>query len=120
MGKAFEYNYFTVFSHYAKGVLIVGEVIRQERIVKNEAKMHLNLMMNALENFQKFLHKGIGPEVANLEDELNSSVFEMIWNLFHMEPNERDAFIQHMNEFPGLVQIPESVKEKLATETVEA
>jgi hypothetical protein len=64
-----------------------------------EAKMHFNRLMHHATEFEKYLHKGLGPEMAQAEDEINSAIVNMVWNLYDLPAEERERFIDHMNEF---------------------
>lgn len=94
-------NDFTVFTCMVKGVLLAGEVIRQDktREFHGEAKMRFNKLMFECQNFEKQLHKGLGKDMAVMEDDMNSEIFQMVWNIFNLEDEERTAYLAHVAEF---------------------
>ena len=93
-------NDYTKFSCFVKGVLVTAEVIkRSERPLTQLAKMHFNQVLAACTKFEKYLHKEIGEQIANDEDEINGSIVGLVWNLFEMSPEEREQFIDYINEF---------------------
>ncbi len=96
-----KHNDFTVFACAVKLTLIAGEVIRQDkaREFKGETKMRFNKLMFECREFEKQLHKGLGPEMAEMEDSMNSDIFQMIWNIFNLESKQREAYMAHVAEF---------------------
>ena len=93
-------NDFAKFSCFVKGVLVTAEVIqRSDKKLTHLSKMYFNQVLVACTKFEKFLHQGLGSETADHEDEINGSIVGMVWNLFEMTPEEREQFIDHINEF---------------------
>jgi hypothetical protein len=70
-----------------------------DKVLHNEAQMHFNRLMHHAEEFERYLHKGLGPEMAEAEDDINSSIVGMVWKLYDLDAEVRDRFIAHMNEF---------------------
>jgi len=94
-------NDFSKLSCFIKGTLITAEVIERstEKQLRNEAKMHFNRVLNSCKNFEKFLHKELGQEISEMEDDINSSIIGLVWNLYEMSSDQREQFIDYMNEF---------------------
>jgi len=93
-------NDFSKFFCFVRGVIESGTVIHYgDKSLKMEAKMHFNRLMHHAVEFEKYLHKGLGPEMAQAEDEINSAIVNMVWNLYDLPSEERERFIDHMNEF---------------------
>jgi len=94
-------NDFTTFVFFVKGLLAAGEVIKQDkdRQLVKEFKLHFNRIMAASKEFEKELHKGLGPEFARGEDDMNSEIFTLVWNVFNTPPDVQEAFINHMKSF---------------------
>lgn len=94
------HNDYAKFACFVKGVLITAEVIQKsDRKLTQLAKMYFNQCLTACTNFEKYIHREMGPEVASDEDEINSSIVGLVWNLFEMTPDEREQFIDYINEF---------------------
>lgn len=93
-------NDFSKFTCFVRGVLESGVVIQHSgKVLRNEAKMHFNRLMHHAQEFEKFLHQGLGPEIAQAEDDINSSIVGMVWRLYDLTPEDRDRFIEHINAF---------------------
>lgn len=93
-------NDFTKFSVFVKGTLITAEVIKNSgKVLRQDMRMHFNRILNDCSNFEKYLHKELGSELAEMEDEVNSLVVDFIWKLYDMPSPERDAFMHHINNF---------------------
>lgn len=93
-------NDFSKFSCFIKGVLVTAEVIQKsDRQLTHEAKMYFNQCLSACKNFERYLHRNLGEELAEHEDEINSSIVGLVWNLYEMTPDEREQFIDHINNF---------------------
>jgi hypothetical protein len=91
---------FSKFTCFIRGVIESGMVIQYgDKKLRNEAKMHFNRLMHHALAFEKYLHQGLGPELAEAEDEINSAIVAMVWRLYDLEPETRDRFMQHMNNF---------------------
>ena len=91
--------YGTAHSAYTS-VIESGVVIQHSgKVLRNEAKMHFNRLMHHAQEFEKFLHQGLGPDIAQAEDDINSAIVDMVWKLYDLDSEERDKFIQHINAF---------------------
>ncbi len=94
-------NYdFSKFLLFVKGVIETGWVIKTSgRKLNNEAKMHFNRLLNDATQFEKYVHKDMGPEMASYEDDINSDIIAFIWKLFDLSSNDRDEFFEYINKF---------------------
>jgi hypothetical protein len=94
-------NDFSKLSCFIKGTLITAEVIEKskEKLLRNEAKMHFNRILSNCKSFEKFLQRELGPEVSDMEDDINSSIIGLVWNLYEMTADQREQFIDYINEF---------------------
>jgi hypothetical protein len=93
-------NDYSKFSCFVKGVLVTAEVIQKsDKQLVHQAKMYFNQCLAACKNFEKYIHRELGPELAADEDEINSSIVGLVWNLYEMTPDEREQFIDYINEF---------------------
>jgi len=95
-----EKNDFSKFVLFVKGVIESGWVIKNSgRKLNNEAKMHFNRLLNDATQFEKYIHKEMGPEMASYEDDVNSSVIHFVWRLFDLPAKEREEFLEYINRF---------------------
>lgn len=93
-------NDFSKFCCFVRGVIESGVVIQHSgRVLRNEAQMHFNRLMHHAQEFERYLHKGLGPEMAEAEDEINSAIVGMVWQLYDLPPEERDRFAEYINNF---------------------
>jgi hypothetical protein len=93
-------NDFTKFSVFVKGTLITAEVIKNSgKLLRNDMRMHFNRILNDCSNFEKYLHQQLGPELAEMEDEVNSLVVDFIWKLYDMPSDEREKFMNYINDY---------------------
>jgi hypothetical protein len=93
-------NDFVKFTAFVRGLLETGYVIKHSDLVlKNEVKLHFNRLMNNATEFEKFLHKELGEETAKAEDDINSSITDLVWQIFDMENDEVEKFFHHINDF---------------------
>jgi len=93
-------NDFSKFTCFVRGVIESGVVIQHSgKVLRNEAKMHFNRLMHHAQEFESYLHKGLGPEMAEAEDDINSAIVGMVWQLYDLSPEERDKFVEHINTF---------------------
>lgn len=93
-------NDFSKFTCFVRGVIESGVVIQHSgKVLRNEAKMHFNRLMHHAQEFEKFLHQGLGSDIAQAEDDINSAIVDMVWKLYDLDNEERDKFIQHINAF---------------------
>jgi hypothetical protein len=93
-------NDFSKFTCFVRGVIESGVVIQHSgKVLRNEAKMHFNRLMHHAQEFEKFLHQGLGSDIAQAEDDINSAIVDMVWKLYDLDNEERDRFIEHINAF---------------------
>jgi hypothetical protein len=93
-------NDFSKFLLFVKGVLESGWVIKRSgKKLNNEAKMHFNRLLNEAAQFEKYIHKEVGPEIASLEDDINSDIIHFVWTLCDLPATERDEFFEYINKF---------------------
>ena len=92
---------FTKFTCFIRGVLETGYVIKHSDDIKlkREVKMHFNRLLNEATQFEKFLHNHLGPEMAQAEDDINSAVVDLVWQIFDMSEEEVQKFFDHINAF---------------------
>ncbi len=91
---------FTKFTCFVKGVLETGSVIKYSDLkLRHDVKLHFNRLMNDATQFEKFLHQQLGEEMAQAEDTINSSIIELVWQIFDMNQEEAQKFFDHINEF---------------------
>jgi hypothetical protein len=96
----FKQNDFSKFSCFVKGTVITAEVIQKSgKVMRNEMKMHFNRILNDCQQFEKELHRQLGTENAENEDDVNSAIVGLVWDLFDMDTNEREQFIEYINNF---------------------
>jgi hypothetical protein len=93
-------NDFSKFLLFVKGVLESGWVIKNSgRKLNYEAKMHFNRLLNDATQFEKHLHKEMGPEMASFEDDINSDIIAFVWKLFDLPAKDREEFLDYINRF---------------------
>ena len=93
-------NDFLKFTCFVRGLIETGWVIKKSEIVlRQDVKLHFNRLMNDASQFEKFLHQQIGEELAQAEDDINSSVTDLVWQIFDMEKSEAEKFFEHINNF---------------------
>lgn len=91
---------FTKFTCFVKGVLETGSVIKYSDLkLRHDVKLHFNRLMNDATHFEKFLHQQLGEEMAQAEDTINSSIIELVWQIFDMNQEEAQKFFDHINNF---------------------
>lgn len=91
---------FTKFTCFVKGILETGTVIKYSDLkLRHDVKLHFNRLMNDATQFEKFLHQQLGEEMAQAEDTINSSIIELVWQIFDMNQEEAQKFFDHINEF---------------------
>lgn len=99
---------FTKFFFFVKGVIESGTVIKYgNHALKNEFKMHFNRLMTSSLELEKYTHQVLGKEVSEVEEDVNHMLIDMIWNIFDMEKDELDRFLQHISKFENEEQIVE-------------
>jgi hypothetical protein len=66
--------------------------------------MHFNRLLNDAMQFEKYIHKEMGPEMATFEDDINSELINLIWKIFDLSAKGREEFIEHINKFEQELQ----------------
>lgn len=93
-------NDFSKFVFFAKGLLEVGTVIKySDRKPRQDVKMHFNRLMNDAAQFEKYLHKELGKDMIEAEENINSSIIELVWMIFEMDDETLLKFTEHINNF---------------------
>jgi hypothetical protein len=96
-------NDFSKFVLFVKGVIETGIVIKHgERVLRQDAKLHFNRLLNDALQFEKFLHNGLGPEVSEYEDDINSLVISLVWQIFDMDQEEVNKFFDYLEKYNDL------------------
>jgi hypothetical protein len=96
-------NDFSKFVLFVKGVIETGIVIRHgERVLRQDAKLHFNRLLNDALQFEKYLHKELGPEVSEYEDDINSLVISLVWQIFDMDQEEVNKFFDYLEKYNDL------------------
>jgi len=91
---------FSKFVLFVKGVIETGWVIKNsDRKLNHESKMHFNRLLNDATQFEKYIHREMGPEMASHEDDINSAVINLVWNLFDLPAKDREQFIEYISNF---------------------
>lgn len=105
-------NDFSKFTCFVRGVIESGWVIKNgNKMLHKEAKMHFNRLMHHAEEFEKYLHKGLGPDMAEAEDEINTAIVGLVWKLYDLDAKDRERFIDHINEFEPNEEAIETTQE---------
>lgn len=98
---------FSKFVLFVKGVIETGWVIKNSnRRLNHEAKMHFNRLLNDATQFEKYIHREMGPEMASYEDDINSSIISLVWKVFDLPAADREQFINYINEFEDRISKP--------------
>lgn len=93
-------NDFSKFVCFVKGTVITAEVIKAAGYeLKRDTKLYFNRILNDCANFEKAIHQHLGPEMAELEDDINGSIVGMVWAFFDLSTDDRARFIDHINKF---------------------
>ena len=93
-------NDFSKFVCFVKGTLITAEVIKHSpHELRNEMKMHFNRIVKDCADFEKDVHRHLGADLAEMEDDINSAVVGLVWSLFDLPTQERGQFIDYINQF---------------------
>lgn len=93
-------NDFSKFTCFVRGVLETGIVIKHsDKVLRNDVKLHFNRLLFHAFEFEKFLHKELGEDMAKAEDNINSSITDLVWQIFDMEEVEVEKFFNHINNF---------------------
>jgi hypothetical protein len=92
-------NDFNKLCAFVKCTLITSEVVHYSgKQMRHEVRHHFNQVKNACTLFEKFIHKELGA-MAKDEDEINSEICNLVWQIFDMEPETRENFLKHMDKF---------------------
>ncbi len=93
-------NDFSKFVAFAKCTVITAEVVKLSgKTLRNDMRLHFNRILNSLQNFEKHLHRELGAAGAAEEDDINSSICHLVWSIFDMEADERERFLNYINDF---------------------
>ena len=91
---------FSKFVCFTKGVIETGMVVKySDKELVRELKMHFNRLLTESLNFEKTLHRMLGKEFAEQEDEINTAIIDLVWKIFDMPEDVRQKFIAHINNF---------------------
>ena len=91
---------FSKFTCFVKGLLETGTVIKYSDLkLRHDVKLHFNRLMNDATQFEKFLHQQLGQDMAEAEDSINSSIIELVWQIFDMNEAQLKKFFDHINSF---------------------
>lgn len=91
---------FSKFVCFTKGVIETGMVVKySDKKLVQELKMHFNRLLTESLNFEKTLQRMLGPQWSEQEDDINTSVIDMVCKIFDMDEEVRDKFIDHVNNF---------------------
>jgi len=91
---------FSKFTCFVKGLLETGTVIKYSDLkLRHDVKLHFNRLMNDATQFEKFLHQQLGQDMAEAEDSINSSIIELVWQIFDMNEAQLRKFFDHINNF---------------------
>lgn len=91
---------FSKFVCFTKGVIETGTVVKySDKQLVRELKMHFNRLLTESMNFENTLHRMLGPDWADQEEEINCAVIDLVSKIFDMEEEVRQKFIAHINTF---------------------
>ena len=91
---------FSKFTCFVKGILETGTVIKYSDLkLRHDVKLHFNRLMNDATQFEKFLHQQLGQDMAEAEESINSSIIELVWQIFDMNEAQLRKFFDHINNF---------------------
>jgi hypothetical protein len=91
---------FSKFVLFTKGVIETGMVVKySDKELVRELKMHFNRLLTESMNFEKTLHRMMGPDWVDQEEEVNCAVIDLVCKIFDMEEEVRQRFIAYMNNF---------------------
>jgi hypothetical protein len=92
-------NDFNKFCAFVKCTLITADVVHYSgKQLRFDVKHHFYRVKNACNMFEKFIHQEIG-EMANQEDDINSGICNLVWQIFEMKPEDRERFLEYINKF---------------------
>jgi hypothetical protein len=93
-------NDFNKLFCFIKGVLISAEVIKaSKQTLTHDIKYHFNHVLSSCKLFEKHIHTLLGKDYAQMEDDINSCLIGIVWNIYEMKPEEREAFIDYMEKW---------------------
>lgn len=93
-------NDFNKLFCFVKGVLISAEVIKaSNHKLIHQTKHHFNQVLASCKMFENHMHELLGSEYAEMEDDINSCLIGIIWSIYEMKPEEREAFIDYMEKW---------------------
>lgn len=96
-------NDFSKFTCFVRGLIETGWVIKNsDRVLRQDVKLHFNRLMNNATEFEKFLHLQLGEEMAQAEDDINSAITDLVWQIFDMEESVAQKFFEHINNFDSI------------------
>lgn len=99
-GDKMKHHDFSKFVCFTKGVIETGMVVKySDKKLVQELKMHFNRLLTESLNFEKTLQRMLGKEWSEQEDDINTSVIDMVCKIFDMNEEVRDKFIDHVNNF---------------------
>jgi hypothetical protein len=94
------HNDFSKFVLFTKGVIETGMVVKySDKKLVQELKMHFNRLLTESLNFEKTLHRMLGKDFSEQEDDVNTAVIDLVCKIFDMEEEVRQKFIAHINNF---------------------
>jgi len=93
-------NDFSKFTCFVRGIIETGFVIKHsDKALRHDVKLHFNRLLHHSVEFEKFLHQQLGTDMAEAEDTINSSIIGLVWQIFDMEEDEVNRFIEYINNF---------------------
>lgn len=93
-------NDFCKFACFVRAVQEAGTVIELSgRKLRHDVKFHFKSLMKHSRLFDKFLRQELPAESAIAEDEINSSIINMVWILYDMSAEDRGRFVDYINKF---------------------
>lgn len=96
-------NDFSKFTAFVRGLIETGWVIKKsDKVLRNDVKLHFNRLMYNATEFEKFLHLQLGQDMAQAEDDINSAITDLVWQIFDMEEAEAQKFFEHINNFDSI------------------
>jgi len=93
-------NDFTKFFCFVKGTLITAEVIKNGNYqLRQDVKLYFNRIMTDCANFEKAMQQHLGPDLAEMEDDINGAIIGLVWSFFDLSTEDRARFIDHIGQF---------------------
>lgn len=91
---------FSKFIFFVKGLLETGTVIKySDKVLRQDVKMHFNRLLNDATQFEKFLNQHLGQNISQAEENINNSIIHFVWQIFDMDDETLNKFIEHVNSF---------------------